>query len=275
MTLSVATVFPWTAWLDEAPSTYKAIWRRYPHLRPAPGLIFVADSRWSYPAKGVTHDGAIKVAAVDRVAAATYAGNTDVGEIAIAWLTQYFSRSRAHVDEGDLTDVLRSAWRRYGRGIALQFALGFITESLEPLLFRLDSWNNFRPVEVPGMTCLGMPDAIKFFRAEIGTKVSQTWGEDRGKQSVDLSPDGWASVTQSIVWLAGEKQVDRSVGGPPTCLVVDKNGVRGLSLFVVDPTPEPSGRQVSLAPEDAEKFYGHPWRRRRRLPFKWQGTASR
>ncbi len=277
MTLAIAVKFPWQQWLDEARPHHKATWMRYPELRPDPALIFVADSRWSYEGRRLPHDGAVKVAALDRVAAATYAGNTDAGEVAIAWLTQYFAMSRASLQSGDLCEVLRQAWRKFNRGPndVLQFSVGFIDENLDPVLFRLDHWNDFHPVEVPGMTCLGWPEAIEFFRTELDREVATAWAGLRDGQAIPLSANDWASKMQSIVWLAGEKKIHPSVGGPPVCMVVNKSGVRGLGLSVIDTTDEPATvSNVSLDPGDVESFYDHPFRRRRKLPFRWQGTAS-
>ena len=270
MTLAVAAIFPWPDWIEAAPDPIR-------RSHPPSSLIFVADSRWSYPSRGRRHDGALKVAAIDKVGAATYAGNTEAGETAIGYITQYCQQARPDVRPDKLVEAVRSAWNQHKRGDddSLQFALGFIDRSLQPLLWRLDSWNGFEPLAVPGITYLGMPTAIEYFRSHLDRKVAEAWSTMRDGNAVDATPGSWASIMQSIVWLAGEEKVHDYVGGPPTCLIVDDRGVSGLTLATLDAEGDvSSAREVSLDPADVQRFYDHPWRKRRKLGWRWKQVAD-
>lgn len=163
-------------------------------------MIFVADSRWTYRSIGMAHDGAVKAAPIDRFGAATYAGNTDVGEAAIGWLTQEFARARSGEPVQDLCEVLRSAWRRYCRphGDVLQFAFGFFAEGFVPVLMRLDSWNDFHPLEVVGITYLGQPTAIASFKGRLNAEVEKCGlNHQRDESLIRTHPIGLLSCSLS------------------------------------------------------------------------------
>lgn len=223
--------------MDLAPESSRAVWKRFPEFRPEPALIFAADSRWYYPQFRISHDGGIKVAAIDRFGGATYAGNTDAGEVANHWLTENFRRIRAGLEANDLRDELKLAWKEFGRGPndVLQLAFGFFLESGEPVLFRLDSWNGFLPLEVVGTTDLGWPSAITKYRASLAERVADHFAPKDGRV-ISQGADHWALLMQTLVRRLAEDPNEPYVGGKTSGLVVRRSGLSGVAGYEADPS---------------------------------------
>lgn len=258
MTLAVAARFPWPGLVDTWPEDLRKIMDTVPGFRPQPGIVMVADSRWTFPVRGTYEDGAVKLTRVTPSALAVYAGDTATGPRAIGRLTDELE-SLARATPAKVARLarqsLQSAWRQYAiQDSALQVLLGLYDGDSGFHLWRYSHDDGFLPRESDGIGTIGSDAGRIAFWEELRAQVRRKVDIPLSQAPFRADLEEWGTIIAIAVHQTCRGQLDRTVGGPMLIGQITETGAHGRSLHVVDKGAPFASEQVTLTWEQVDAF---------------------
>lgn len=258
VTLAVAARFPWPGLVDSWPEDLRKVVDTFPRFRPRPGMVMVADSRWTFPKRGAYEDGAVKLARVSPNALAVYSGDTEIGPRGIGRMTEEVE-ALVGASSPKIARIarqsLQSAWRQYAlEDSALQVLLGIHHKDSGFHLWRYSHDDGFLPRESDGIETIGSDAGRIAFWEELHAQVRRKVGTPLSQAPFRADLEEWGTIIAIAVHQTCRSQLDRTVGGPMLVGQITETGVQGRSLHVVEKGEPSASEQVTLTWEQVDAF---------------------